>query len=173
MRADLYSSLTQLPQAPTCEINCIEISEDYKEPNNLLCTIYVHATVCREDTVDPYEPEPGDLIALTDVRLTCLAEIDKSKLYVMAMIKQVTATNDEYELKVQLSKPIASEVQNLQKGYWASFATFLSNVTTNIRIWKALNLELGECSLNIFKSVLQMDPTVRLLPNSVFLSSLP
>lgn len=161
-RADLYSSMTMLSRAPTCEISCIEISEVYKPPNNLICSIDVKVRGCLEDNFDTYEPEPGDLIALTDMRPKCIADIDRPKLpYLIAFIQRVTEqSEDEYKLIVRLSKPIASEACILGKGSWANFAVFLINLTTNIRIWKALNLELGEGSFNIISSLLQKEPTV-------------
>ncbi|KAL2897301.1 putative helicase MAGATAMA 3 [Bienertia sinuspersici] len=161
-RADLCSSMKMLSRAPICEISHIEISDRYKSPNNLICTIDVKATACVEDNIEPYEPESGDLIALTDIRPKCLADINKPELpYLIALVQKVTEENvDGYKLKVQLSKPIASEVCVLEKGCWATFAVMLTNLTTNIRIWKALNLQLGEGSFNIISSVLQKEQSV-------------
>ncbi|XP_056694321.1 uncharacterized protein [Spinacia oleracea] len=162
MREDLCSSLTLLSRAPTCEISCIEITEGYKPPDNLICTIDLKATDCFEDNFEPYEPESGDLLALTNVRPKCLADIDSPKLpFLMALVQRVTEKNEEgYKLSVRLSKPIAPEVCILEKGCWVTFAVLLTNLTTNNRIWKALNLELGEGSFNIISNVLQKDPTV-------------
>lgn len=165
-RADLCSSLTTLSLAPTFQISCIEISDEYKLPNNLLCTIDVEQMGCLEGNVEPYERETGELILLTDVKPTCIADINNSKLsYVIALVQRVRKqqNGDEYKLTIRLSKPIASEAHYIEKdNQEITFAVFLTNMTTNICIWKALNLQLGEGSFNIISNVLQTEPTIRI-----------
>jgi len=120
---------------------------------------------CLEDNIEPREPETGDLIALTDVRPKSLADVNSPKLpYLIAFVQQVSKMQnpDEYILTVRLSKPIISELPARGKlSLVPALAVFLANLTTNIRMWKALNLQLGNSSFNIISKVLQMDPIVR------------
>ncbi|KAJ8432842.1 hypothetical protein Cgig2_024530 [Carnegiea gigantea] len=163
-RADICSSLSTVSLAPARRISCIKASEDYHPPNNLIFSIELEGMCCLEDNIEPREPETGDLIALTDVRPKSLADINSPKLpYLIAFVQQVSKMQnpDEYLLTVRLSKPIISELPARGKhSLVPTLAVFLANLTTNIRMWKALNLQLGNRSFNIISKVLQMDPIV-------------
>jgi senataxin len=51
------------------------------------------------------------------------------------------------------------------------YAIYLLNLTTNIRVWKALNIELEGANMNMIKKVLQASSNVRIakLRTTVFI----
>lgn len=147
--ADLLSSIMSLSGAPTCEILTVETSKDHKPPNDLFYQI-----MYRGD----YEPEAGDIIALTDVRPKCIDDLNRPRnSYLIAYVLGSKQQSSDM-LPILASKLINGGGQlvgkNIKSKSDTLFAVYLMNMTTNIRIWKALNSELG-ANTNLFKNVLQ------------------
>ncbi|KAJ6926304.1 hypothetical protein NC651_010664 [Populus alba x Populus x berolinensis] len=144
--ADLLSSTESLAEAPTCRILRVRTSKDYKPPKDLFYEISV------EETRDGYVPWIGDLIALTNVQLKCIDDLRKTQQsYNVAFVHAVKGGN-RLTPSILSSKPIVDE-EGLKKG--TLFAVHLMNLTTNLRIWRSLNLELEGRNLNVIKKVLQ------------------
>ncbi|KAJ7000259.1 hypothetical protein NC653_010898 [Populus alba x Populus x berolinensis] len=144
--ADLLLSTESLAEAPTCRILRVRKSKDYKPPKDLFYEISV------EETRDGYVPWIGDLIALTNVKLKCIDDLRKTQQsYHVAFVHAVKGGN-RLTPWILSSKPIVDE-EGLQKG--TLFAVHLINLTTNLRIWRSLNLELEGRNLNVIKKVLQ------------------
>lgn len=164
--ADLFSSLTMVSKASTVEILEISIPEGHNPPHDLLYNIKMQKLGDSENNREVHEPETGDLIALTDIRPTCNDDLNRLKgSYLIALVQKARKnTRDESldEIQILSSKPIEFE-QNMQKNKKRTihFAVFLINMTTNLRIWKALKSGLGDKDMNIIKKVLQADSTVR------------
>ncbi|XP_037497110.1 helicase sen1-like [Jatropha curcas] len=165
-RFDLCSSMTILSTAPASEIECIKPSDDFKAPDNLIYDVVINKITNDENEVEIYEPENGDLIALTNVRPKCIDDLNWPKgSCVFALVQKVRIKfiDDDYYHDIQIlsSKPIESE-QDVQKfeRRRTLFTVFLSNMTTNMRIWKALNSELCGRNMNILKQVLQTNSSV-------------
>ncbi|KAB1211380.1 putative helicase MAGATAMA 3 [Morella rubra] len=167
VHTDLFSNMTQLSRAPVCKIHSVETSKDYKPPKSLLYQIILKRKKDAEDDaeVEKYEPEVGDLIALTDVRPKCINDINRPKRYYL--IAYVHGARDEItdEISILASKPILTDQdlqQSRKKTFLAKeeetlFAVYLMNMTTNVRIWKALNSELEGGNKDIIKKVLQVN----------------
>jgi senataxin len=163
--ADLCSSLTMVSKASAVEILAISISKDYNPPYDLLYNIKMQKLGDSENDREMYEPYTGDLIALTDIRPTCIDDLIRQRSYLIALVRKARKNiRDESfdEIQVLSSKPIEFE-QNMQKNKKRTirFAVFLINMATNIRIWKALTSGEGGKNMNIIKKVLQADSTVR------------
>ncbi|XP_024161493.1 uncharacterized protein LOC112168807 [Rosa chinensis] len=155
---ELRSSMMSLAQARTCEILTVETSKDHKPPKDLFYQI-----TCAEDYVGAYEPVVGDIIALTDVRPKSIDDLNRSRnSYVIAyVIGSQHGSSDK--LPILASKSINKGNSGNKKINSKSdtlFAVCLMNMTTNVRVWKALNSELGS-NTNLFKNILQVQP-----PNS-------
>ncbi|KDP36360.1 hypothetical protein JCGZ_09775 [Jatropha curcas] len=153
--------MTILSTAPASEIECIKPSDDFKAPDNLIYDVVINKITNDENEVEIYEPENGDLIALTNVRPKCIDDLNWPKgSCVFALVQKVRIKfiDDDYYHDIQIlsSKPIESE-QDVQKfeRRRTLFTVFLSNMTTNMRIWKALNSELCGRNMNILKQVVE------------------
>ncbi|KAF8398737.1 hypothetical protein HHK36_014595 [Tetracentron sinense] len=149
-RADLFSSMKLLSRAPTVRILSI------KTPKNLLYNIIIESHRDTQDDIGIYEPNKGDLIALSDVRPTCIEDLNRpQRSYLLALV-----TRREYNtIIIQSSKPIEFE-EGMQKRRESLFAIFLINMTTNIRIWDALNPNMLEGNRNIIEEVLHTSSNV-------------
>ena len=68
---------------------------------------------------------------------------------------------EDNTLTILASKPILSEEQENKK-MKNLYAVFMINMTTNIRIWRALNFELEGENIDIIGKVLQPNSAVRI-----------
>ncbi|KAI5351196.1 hypothetical protein L3X38_004087 [Prunus dulcis] len=140
--ADLLSSMKTLPQAPTCEILAVT-PKRHKNAKDFSYVIIIRGSGEAEN----YEPQTGDLIALTDIRPTCSDHLNRlGDSYLIAYVRP----GRDNRLFIRSSKPIS------RGGGRKLFAVFLINMTTNVRIWKALISE--KANTNIIKNVLQVQP---------------
>ncbi|PNX95756.1 hypothetical protein L195_g018950 [Trifolium pratense] len=152
-------------KAPTWEITDIELSNDYEPPLDLFYKIEIKIVANTDEDGNIFEPEPGQLIALTDRRPTCIDDLSTpGNSYSIASIKRVRKkenTEDVYEAKILTSKPIELK-QYWQKDdtYIYGFGVYLCNMTTFIRIWNALNSDPDGPSIYIIKQLLQPDSGV-------------
>ena len=179
--ADLLSSMTNLPGAPMREILYVAISEDFKPPKALLYDIALKR-IREEENGKKYEPEVGDLIVLTDVRPRCIDDLNRPKRsYLIALVQKAPDENEKEKrkrstdefldaLKILSSQPIVFDESAADKDNKREklFAVYLTNLTTNIRIWKALNSELEGGNMNIIKQVLQTDSAVSIQHFTLF-----
>ncbi|KAF5957928.1 hypothetical protein HYC85_005153 [Camellia sinensis] len=148
--ADLCSSMASVSVARTCEILSVESSKDYQPPKDLFYNFEVD-----KNNGGTYEPETGDLIAVTDVRPKCIDDLRRPpNFYHIASIQRVKAEKDCLKLRILASMPIVLEHDMLKN---ALFAVFLVNMTTYSRIWKALNSDLDSRNVNIIEKLLRPD----------------
>ncbi|KAF2314773.1 hypothetical protein GH714_033508 [Hevea brasiliensis] len=156
VHAELASSMQSLSRAPTSEISSFNISpKAYKPPRDWFYKISLKRGGSKNDP-GIYEPEVGHVIALTDKRPKCTDDLCRSKQsYLIAYVHAVKG-EDSGALSILSSKPIMIE-QDMQKKKEKQtlFAVYLISLTTNIRIWRALNSELEGKNVNIIKEVLQ------------------
>ncbi|KAG6656854.1 hypothetical protein CIPAW_04G050200 [Carya illinoinensis] len=160
--ADLFSSMTTLFQAPTREIHAVETSKAFKPPEDLFYKITLKK-IANAEEVEKYVPEVGDLIALTDVRPMSIDDLNRpGRFYLIAYVhgaKEEDSVEENFDdeslgmIKILASKPISIELDSKKKKKETLLAVYLTNMTTNIRIWRALCPELD--GGNIIKKVLQ------------------
>ncbi|XP_059643473.1 uncharacterized protein LOC132285322 [Cornus florida] len=164
--ADLLSNIKSVSRAPTCKILDVHISKDYEPPKDLYYDIFFKRDTENDRVNEPevgntendkgmYEPEAGDLIALTEGRPKCINDLNTSKRpYLVALVHKKGASDFD-KLTILSSKPIIfNREMKEDKKRETLFAVYLTNMTTNIRIWKALNSELEGRNMNIIRSVL-------------------
>jgi hypothetical protein len=173
--ADLFSNITALSQAPTCEIEYVETSKTFKPPKGLFYEIKLENIKDSElkkakDTEKDegkYEPESGDLIALTYVKPKCIDDLNMPKrFYLIAyVLRPRDLETDEFSMvSILASKPILTDEEYMHKYEKGTlFAVHLMNMTTNVRIWKALHPDSEGGNRNIIKTVLQANSAVRIL----------
>ena len=161
--AELLASFTALGDASSSEIKSVKQSKEYKLPKDLLCKIELQRDIQNENDTEAYEPEVGDLIAITSVRPTCVDDLDQpERSYLIAHVKRVKEREDHFKLLILLAKPIL--VEEHTEANWqikTLFAVKLINMTTNLRIWNALNHNQEVANMNIIQNVLQPEFFVR------------
>ncbi|KAK2989326.1 hypothetical protein RJ640_017983, partial [Escallonia rubra] len=151
-RSDLSSHMATLFRAPICPIFGVTISKDHEPPKDLYYHLFLMTVRDTEKGEVEYEPEVGDLIALTDVRPKYVNDLNRPKTpYLLAFVQWKSEDSDV--LLILSSKPIVYEKNEQERGIL--FAVSLTNLTTNIRIWNALNLDLEGTNTNIIRNVLQ------------------
>nr|XP_048333039.1 uncharacterized protein LOC107434514 isoform X2 [Ziziphus jujuba var. spinosa] len=155
--ADLLLSMESLPRAPSCEIISVKrITQDYKLPKDFFYTIVLKLSkVKKNDAEGTYEPQCGDVIAITDAKPKSAGDLDRSKMsYVIAIVLEVQ--DNLTRLSILSSKPIPlveDKMKDIKSG--TLFAINLINLTTNIRIWEELKTNVEDHNLNIIRQVLQ------------------
>ncbi|OIV95691.1 hypothetical protein TanjilG_01485 [Lupinus angustifolius] len=164
-RTDLCSNIKMVSEAPICQIIDIDFAQDYNPPNNLLYKIEMNTVVESDKKGDVYEPEPGDLIALTNIRPRCIDDLNKpGNSYFISLIKRVRQNienKNAYKVQILASKPIKFEAYlHKDDRYVDAFAVYIGNITTNVRIWNALNTEPDGPGMYIIKKLLQPNSAV-------------
>ncbi|KVI08679.1 hypothetical protein Ccrd_012940 [Cynara cardunculus var. scolymus] len=159
--ADLLSKVLGLNHCPTAKIIKVQKSKGFKLPKRLSYTIVLTR---REGC---YVPVVGDLIALTDVRPKSVEDLQRPhKSYLIAFVERIKIRNSKYELSVLSSKPIYQQEVEDDIGKDSTsyrvedvkhFAVCLTNLTTNVRIWHALHMEMQADELKMIKKVLRVD----------------
>jgi hypothetical protein len=121
--ADLFSNITALSQAPIIEIEDVKTSKNFRPPNDLFYEITLErvedselkSVQIAEKDGGKYEPEAGDIIALTDVRPKCTDDLNRPKrLYLIAYVLG-TRDIDSNKVPIRASKPILTDEQDVRK----------------------------------------------------------
>lgn len=164
----MLSGMMDLSKAPICEISEILADIDYKPPKNLLYNIIVKDGLDDRGGREVYEPQVGDVIALSNIRPMCVSDLNRPpRSYCPALVVRGDDKEDEedeeHAAQILAFKPIMGEGEDgdegLQKKEEHLFAVFLINIMTNMRIWNALH---GEDNMNIIKMLLHADSKVGL-----------
>lgn len=155
--ADLSSSFDKVASASICKISYIEEVECKKPSEKCLYIIEMERKEsCRDDRA--YAPETGDLFAITDVRPTCVDDLNRPTMsYVIALVQQVIDEKDYIKIQVFSSRPFLVE-QGIRQSHMDSlFLVSLINTTTNTRIWNSLSLGLEKQSSKVIQKILEPD----------------
>lgn len=151
---DLSSSLIGVSRAPFCEVTKVETFRKYfKPPKDLFYLIKL------KSSTSPYEPKHGDLIMITNIRPQSVDDLNRPGSYYN--ITHVRGSKHPFTDKVSVLSSKCIEVSDLRSNHNKLYAIYLMNLTTNFRIWKALNSQQKGGNMNIIKRVLQPDSNVR------------
>nr|GLL19020.1 probable helicase MAGATAMA 3 isoform X3 [Ipomoea trifida] len=159
--ADLYSNMkNSLRNAPSREVLEVKISKGFKPPKELLYNILLKTT--REgdgESKQPYEPEAGDLIAFCDVKPKRVEDLNRPKMSYVIAVVQGRKDDGSARFPILSSKPVTFR-KKMERGREGDklFVVYLTSLTTNIRIWKSLNMDKESANLKIIRTVLQIDP---------------
>ncbi|KAA3468478.1 putative ATP-dependent helicase C29A10.10c-like [Gossypium australe] len=153
--ADLLSAMSRLSRAPSYQLHSIESETNYRAPTDFSYKIVLRKPGNSNQTdVVTYKPQAGDLAALTDVKPTCISDLNRPKMpYILAYVQSV----DDGKLSVRSSKPIMIEQDMQRNKHIDLFFVFLTNLTTNVRIWNALHPNPILADLPIINKVIQMN----------------
>ncbi|MFS8034318.1 putative P-loop containing nucleoside triphosphate hydrolase, DNA2/NAM7 helicase, helicase [Helianthus anomalus] len=164
-RADLFSHLAEISQAPATPVYSMQRPPLCK-PEDLSYHITLNGMM--------YEPRVGDLIAFTQVKPKCINDLCQSNRYFLtAYVTSVLESPMEFIVlsSHDLTESDLFEIQERPK----CFVVYLTNLTTNMRIWQALNppanmnviqttlsfsssaaRDCGKCCLNSKKGVIDL-----------------
>ncbi|XP_058090437.1 uncharacterized protein LOC131236919 isoform X2 [Magnolia sinica] len=176
-RADLYSCLEVVSDAPCTEITAIKES---KHASDLSYFVEVSGWKCESGfgNNEIYKPIPGDILILsnripevaadlqrygttyflasvTDPEILFIDEKENSKsVTLFTEVESDKEYHKGFEIKVSRRIEVADGMGN------SLHAIFLTNLTTNNRIWKALSWEIDEDNknLNMIREVLYTKP---------------
>ncbi|KAH6818921.1 hypothetical protein C2S51_002524 [Perilla frutescens var. frutescens] len=150
--ADLRSNMTTLHSVPLVEIFEVQQGQDFEPPE---CLYYDLDLKKGEEGSDGYEPEIGDLIALAEVRPKCVEDLKGRKLpYTVALVQGMRDEDTDF-IPIVSSELIFFDEE--MRG--TLFAVYLTNLTTNLRIWKALHPGQGG-NTDILNSLLTINPSM-------------
>ncbi|KAG9138738.1 hypothetical protein Leryth_023772 [Lithospermum erythrorhizon] len=155
-RADLLSNMKTLVNAPSCQILDVKRTKKFNPPKVLQYTIVLRSQ-------DKYEPQVGDLFALTNEKPRCISDLDRpSKPYTLAYIMRDIDSNDRWTIVSSKLIEFCKEgdMERGGKRRETLFAVCLTNLTTNIRIWDALNPGSARGESGIIREILQENPSV-------------
>ena len=157
--ADLLLSISTLPLAPRRVIWSFKQETNGSKPAK---DFFYHVTLKNmSESEGAYEPMVGDLIALTDARPKSIEDLDRpNRPYLVAYVLKAKPDNT---LRILSSKPILAEGQQVNKKRETLYAIRLINMTTNIRIWRALMAELEGGNFDIIRNVMKPKSAVRIL----------
>ncbi|KAI3868195.1 hypothetical protein MKX03_004105 [Papaver bracteatum] len=158
--ADLSSSMKNLYQAPKCKIVSVKKNKGYK-PGNYVYKMWLSDTgTDRKSMKDASKAQACDLIAFSDVRPQYVKDISRISYNIPAIILYVEDDKAKpYLVHVLASKPIIDEDEEDEEKLISNplFAVYLINMTTNLRIWRALS---GTRNADIIKGVLQANSQI-------------
>ncbi|TYJ24330.1 hypothetical protein E1A91_A08G253600v1 [Gossypium mustelinum] len=155
IHADLLSAMSRLSRASSYQLHSIESETNYRAQTDFSYKIVLRKPGNSNQTgVVTYKPQAGDLAALTDVKPTCISDLNRPKMpYILAYVQSV----DDSKLSVRSSKPIMIEQDMQRNKHIDLFFVFLTNLTTNVRIWNALHPNPMLADLSIINKVIQMN----------------
>ncbi|KAI3870922.1 hypothetical protein MKX03_025110, partial [Papaver bracteatum] len=144
---ELFSSINNIHQSPTCKITSVHKHKDFEIPDFLVYDIMFEASKDTGNKNEIYKPHPSDVITFTHVRPVRFGSLERS--YVPAFVLHVAVEKEKDNNRTYLVQILASKPIN-EKTCMPTYAVFLINLTTNRRIWDALH----DGNLNIVKEVL-------------------
>ncbi|XP_021725753.1 probable helicase senataxin [Chenopodium quinoa] len=151
-RAEYCSGLVSISHAPVCEISGVWLSASYKLPTDLYYEVSTKRISEDVSQDEHYVPESGDIFAVTTRRPRSIEDLLKpDRSFHFAYVSM--STEDANNIEILSSEKIDLEL--LMKKQGRLFVTYLLNITTNLRIWKALNPDPQSKNLGLIKSVLQ------------------
>ena len=146
------------------QVMSLEKSSQFKLPKYLLYDISLKRLEGGSgNNAEMYEPQVGDIIALTDEIPYHVDENGSESCYNIALVTECYGKSSD-NLQIQSPKPIMYEqTMSDDKKRKTIYAVFLINITTNNCIWEALHMNAQMGNTRIIETVLQTNSSVRIL----------
>ena len=164
--ADLLSSMSTVSQEPTCAIFSVKQAVKCKPTKDLFYHVTLESVKKFENHGVRYEAEVRDTIAITGVRPKCIDDLERPNM--SCLVAFVLSVRYERFLTILSSKPILFE-HGKNKKRQTLYAVPLIKMTTNFRIWRALNSKLEGGNIKIIQNVLQSSSISKILVISYFI----
>ncbi|KAL0664220.1 hypothetical protein Bca4012_101058 [Brassica carinata] len=152
--AALSSSIKTLWWSPVVEITYIAPTAEFELPNNLFYKVHL--------STDESSLIPKDLIALTDKRPNRVDGFNiTNEPYVVAIVCKADPDRPNV-ITILASKPLLLEnLHQMRKNEKREslFGVYMTNITTNVRIWHSLHLGLQGGNLSLLSTVLRRNNT--------------
>ncbi|CAH2065611.1 unnamed protein product [Thlaspi arvense] len=153
--AALLSSMKTLWRSPVVEISHIMPTAEFELPKDLFYKVRLSGM----NTDEPSKQLiPKDLIALTDQRPNRVDGFNVStEPYIVAMVCKADPDRPN-DVIILASKPLFLEDVQRKKNdekKESLFGIYMTNITTNVRIWNSMNLGLEGGNLSLISRVLQ------------------
>ncbi|KNA09666.1 hypothetical protein SOVF_151530, partial [Spinacia oleracea] len=161
-RASLCSGMESVGHSPACEISRIEPSKSYKPPEDLYYNILTTKITGFKNNGGHFDPEVGDLIFLSNIKPRRIEDLNiPGKPSAVAFVAKMDEDSDI--TRILLSEDIDSDLLPRRDKLSRLgtdkrirvYATYLINLITNMRIWKALNPDPQGVSMNLALNVLR------------------
>ncbi|GAB4837643.1 hypothetical protein Ancab_002493 [Ancistrocladus abbreviatus] len=159
-RVSLCSGIESVSRAPACEITSVEVGDEYKPPRKLCYNIKTKKIADLSYKNGPYNPEAGDVIAVTDITPKCVEDLNRPYLRRPYLIAVVQAPKDGDSEKIPIRSLKRIEWEQEVKGQSRHFGVYLMNMTTNTRIWKALHPDPAGANMDVIDKVIEVDSHV-------------
>ncbi|KAG5545647.1 hypothetical protein RHGRI_017957 [Rhododendron griersonianum] len=158
-RAELFSSLDSVHEAPYAEVISLNESKPYR-PSLFDIKVDYWRNRFIDHGKEPYKTLPGDVFVVSDVKPESLSDLQRvGRMWTFASVTRITEEENEGDSSSTHFTVIASRDIEVKNGLRESlFVVFLMNITTNKRIWKALRMLRN---LKIIKEVLCADSSVQ------------
>ncbi|XP_051116031.1 uncharacterized protein LOC127241158 [Andrographis paniculata] len=161
-RAQLHSSLTCVRTQPVRQIANVRTAEKlnnrWLHKLNLETIEEFDARTTTKSLPPLYNPMNGDLIALTDVVPKCIDDLNRPmRPYTIAIVVSGEEF-DEDDNPCSFIEMVCPKQIHFRGSEDHLFAVYLTNITSNKRIWSALH-QGKDANLKIITSVLSYNPT--------------
>ncbi|XP_074320393.1 helicase sen1-like [Silene latifolia] len=157
-RADFCSGLESIAESPASEISKISIDKTHKPPKELHYKITIRPVTDLHNPGGHYDPQSGDVFALSNVRPRNVADLVRpGQNIIFAFVEK--ASEDEPSILITPSEELDRSELLSKKKETKLFATFVMNLTTNTRIWKALHPSPKSPNLGLLENLLQHNPS--------------
>ncbi|XP_074320392.1 helicase sen1-like [Silene latifolia] len=157
-RADFCSGLESIAESPASEISKISIDKTHKPPKELHYEITIRPVTDLHNPGGHYDPQSGDVFALSNVRPQNIGDLVRpGQNIIFAFVEK--ASEDEPSILITPSEVLDRSELLSKKKETKLFATFVMNLTTNKRIWKALHPSPKSPNLGLLENLLQHNPS--------------
>lgn len=156
-RAQLSSSMEKISEAPFAQVVDLEDSKPY---GAMLSDVKVDYWRNRFSNYskESYKVLPGDILVLADAKPETASDLRRvGRMWTFVSVTKVTEDKNESDTTSTSFKVKASKENQIDGANKSLFAIFLTNVTSNTRIWNSLHMS---GNLKIIKELLCTDSVV-------------
>ncbi|KAH9698663.1 UvrD-like helicase ATP-binding domain-containing protein [Citrus sinensis] len=157
-RAQLSSSMEKISEAPFAQVVDLEDSKPY---GAMLSDVKVDYWRNRFSNYskESYKVLPGDILVLADAKPETASDLRRvGRMWTFVSVTKVTEDKNESDTTSTSFKVKASKENQIDGANKSLFAIFLTNVTSNTRIWNSLHMS---GNLKIIKELLCTDSVVK------------
>ncbi|KAL9416864.1 hypothetical protein AB3S75_039948 [Citrus x aurantiifolia] len=156
-RAQLFSSMEKVSKAPFAEVVALEDSKPY---GAMLYDVKVDCWRNRFSNPgkEPYKTLPGDILVLADAKPETASDLQRvGRMWTFVSVTKITDDENEIDTSSTYFKVKTSREIQIDCAKKSLFVIFLTNITSNTRIWKSLHRNQN---LKIIKEILCTDSVV-------------
>ncbi|KAH9606725.1 hypothetical protein KSS87_003789 [Heliosperma pusillum] len=157
-RADFCSGLESIAVSPASEIQTIGIAKEHKPPQELHYEVTMKPVTDLYNPGGHYDPQSGDVFALSNVKPRNVGDLVRPGQNIIFAFVEL-ASEDEPSILITPSEELDLSKLLRKEKNTRLFATFVMNLTTSTRIWKALHPSPKSPNLGLIENLLQHDPS--------------